>query len=323
MNPEFKQYLLKVTDASACEEVTLIQSLWSGYGKISRYRLQDARYATVVVKHIALNGSSAHPRGWNTDLSHQRKVHSYEVEIAWYEQWNARCTEACRTAKHLGSMTQGDEHWIILEDLNADFPLRKHQLELNEVKTCLRWLTHFHATFMQQQPEGLWPVGTYWHLATRPEELAKMQHAELKQKAPLLDGLLNNCTYKTLVHGDAKLANFCFSVDGKQVAAVDFQYVGGGCGMKDVAYFLGSCLSSHECEVHTEALLNHYFTELKQALAAAHVTLDLHALEQEWRSLYPVAWTDFTRFMLGWMPTHQKVNGYSLKVMREVLERLG
>ena len=40
------------------------------------------------------------------------------------------------------------------------------------------------------------------------------------------------------------------------------------------------------------------------------------------RSMYPVAWTDFTRFMLGWMPTHQKVNGYSEKLMNSVLKDL-
>jgi Ser/Thr protein kinase RdoA (MazF antagonist) len=64
-------------------------------------------------------------------------------------------------------------------------------------------------------------------------------------KAAVIDQVLNNCSYQTIVHGDAKLANFCFSKEGA-VSAVDFQYVGGGCGMKDVAYFLGSCLTGKE-----------------------------------------------------------------------------
>jgi len=37
MNPDFKKILLKETKASNCEEIEVIQSLWSGYGKISRY----------------------------------------------------------------------------------------------------------------------------------------------------------------------------------------------------------------------------------------------------------------------------------------------
>jgi thiamine kinase-like enzyme len=67
----------------------------------------------------------------------------------------------------------------------------------------------------------------------------------LKEAAPVIDEKLNTCAYKTFVHGDAKLANFCFAPDG-QVAGVDFQYVGGGCGMKDVAYFIGSCLNEKD-----------------------------------------------------------------------------
>ena len=322
MKPEFKHYLLNVTDAADCEELEVIQSLWSGYGAISRYRLQGSDRQTVVVKHISLGKVKHHPRGWNTDLGHQRKVRSYEVETNWYQNWNGQCTDACRTAKFLGSCTVEEEQWIVLEDLDAEYPARKQYLELAEVKTCLSWLAHFHAAFLNQEPTGLWEIGTYWHLDTRPEEFEKIQHQELKAKAHQIDEILNGCTYQTVVHGDAKLANFCFSNSGEEVAAVDFQYVGGGCGMKDVAYFLGSCLSSDECQVHTPALLGVYFTELSKAVESRKAEIDVDALEQEWRNMYPVAWTDFTRFMLGWMPTNQKVHGYSLTVMESVLQNL-
>jgi hypothetical protein len=38
--------------------------------------------------------------------------------------------------------------------------------------------------------------------------------------------------------------------------------------------------------------------------------------------MYPIAITDFTRFLLGWMPTHQKLNDYSMQVTEEVLANL-
>ena len=58
---------------------------------------------------------------------------------------------------------------------------------------------------------GLWPAGTYWHLETRPDELDAMPDGPLKNSAAMIDRRLNKATYKSLVHGDAKVANFCFS----------------------------------------------------------------------------------------------------------------
>ena len=128
--------------------------------------------------------------------------------------------------------------------------------------------------------------------------------------------------FQTFIHGDAKLANFCFSADATQVAAVDFQYVGGGCGMKDVAYFIGSCLYEDACEQHEAALLDVYFNALKDALESRGRDVDPHAIEQEWRALYPVAWTDFHRFMKGWSPGHWKIHSYSERLSRQVLAQL-
>lgn len=322
MDFDFKNYLLEITTSTDCREVAVIQSLWSDYGKIARYQLVNSSLKTVVVKHISPPRAINHPRGWHTAFSHERKVKSYQVETLWYQNFSEKCQDACKIPIFLGSYSQGNEQWIVLEDLDVHFPARKQQLGLSEVKVCLKWLANFHSTYLGVEPGGLWKVGTYWHLATRPEELEKIQHKELKIKAYQIDEILNNCKYQTIVHGDAKLANFCFSENGNNVAAVDFQYVGGGCGMKDVAYFLGSCLSSSECEKHENALLDFYFKELENGLQTSDRQFNFRELEHEWRSLYPVACTDFTRFLLGWMPSHQKINNYNFKMVKQVLASL-
>ena len=318
-----KAFILKATNASSCEEVEVIQSLWSGYGKISRYQLTGAEMNTVIVKNIIFPTQTNHPRGWNTSKSHNRKVKSYRVETAYYTDFNNLCNNACRTPKLIGSNTIGEEQVIILEDLDvAGFSARKSQLTIEQIKVCLKWLANFHATFMGQQPKGIWETGTYWHLDTRPDEFAAMHNTSLKEAANNIDTLLNNCTYKTFVHGDAKVANFCFSEDLKKVAAVDFQYVGGGCGMKDVAYLMGSCLSENECNIYENELLSSYFNTLEIALDKTPINLNFISLVKEWRMLYSVCWADFTRFLMGWMPTHQKINGYSKIKVEEALRAL-
>jgi len=319
MNQNFIDHLLKVTQSTGCKEMETIQSLWSGYGRIARFQLNNSSFNTVVVKYISLNQSKEHPRGWNTTYSHNRKVKSYQVETQWYEQWSQLCGTPCRIPKLITSFSEGNDQWIVMEDLNTSYPLRKQQLQFSEIKVCLEWLANFHMTFLNKEPIGLWKVGTYWHLKTRPDEFEKIEHQELKSKAHLIDAALNQCKYQTIVHGDAKLANFCFSENGEKVAAVDFQYVGGGCGMKDVAYFLGSCLSSADCELYETELLNYYFLALKNAFDAAKPDVDFKELENEWREMYPFACTDFIRFLLGWMPTHQKINNYNLKIINSVL----
>jgi len=324
MNEYFQKITLEATKAKAITHSKLIQNLWSGYGQIVRLTLKDYDKNTVVAKHVRLPKQDKHPRGWNTDLSHERKVKSYEVEIAFYKKFSAQCNDACRIPLCLANASQGDEVLIVLEDLDSSgFPLRKNSVSWSEMQACISWLANFHACFLGIEPTNLWEVGTYWHLDTRPEELEILTDLQLKNAASAIDRVLNNCTFKTFVHGDAKLANFCFSKDGKQVAAVDFQYVGGGCGMKDLAYFVGSCFYENDCERMEEQILSFYFESLKLALQSNNSKVDFKALEQEWRSLYPVAWTDFHRFLKGWSPGHWKLNSYSERIAKETINKLG
>jgi hypothetical protein len=315
MNEYFQSIILQQTGASALFEKEMIQELWSGYGKIVRIGLEGAATENVIVKHVQLPKSANHPRGWNTDIGHQRKVKSYQVEQTWYAQYHkysaARLPQCVAIEKH------ADEVLMVLEDLDeAGYPLRKRAVEWEEIAAVLAWLAQFHASFMGKAPEGLWETGTYWHLATRPQELAALDDQRLKAAAPVIDEKLNSCHYKTFVHGDAKLANFCFGPHG-EVAGVDFQYVGGGCGMKDVAYFIGSCLNERECERLEAQILDTYFQYLQAALQERN-----EALEKEWRSLYRLAWADFHRFLKGWSPGHWKINSYSERVTQEVINNL-
>jgi len=315
--------IAKLCGADSAEVIESIQSLWSGYGEIIRVRLLPLN-ETVVVKFVSPPADRDHKYGWASNISHQRKLSSYANELSWYRTAAERCRGACRIANLIASESE-DSRWLfVLEDLDAaGFPIRRNRVTEPQLAACLRWLANLHAVFVSdsqshaEQP-GLWPIGTYWHLATRPEELSAMPKGELKTAAGAIDQRLNEARFKTIVHGDAKLANFCFS-ESDTVAAVDFQYVGGGCGMKDFAYFVSSCFSDEECERRESAMLEMYFGFLRTAVADVGLA---DAIEEEWRMLYPFAWADFHRFLAGWSPGHWKIHRYSKRMTEVVLERL-
>ncbi len=323
LGAKFESVILQATQASGLEVSEVIQELWSGYGEILRLHLKGGDRDTVVVKHVTMPLQKSHPRGWNSNISHQRKVYSYQVETEWYKRWSQKCDAHCRIPQFIEFAREGDEVLVVLEDLDAvGYPSRLSSVGPKQIEICLAWLAEFHATFLGVKPDGLWETGTYWHLATRPEELEALDDPAMKSAAPEIDRRLSTATHQTLVHGDAKLANFCFSPDGEQVAALDFQYVGGGCGMKDVAYFIGSCLDETSCEAREAELLDTYFSAFREALVRRKSDVDAAAAEAEWRDLYPVAWTDFHRFLKGWCPGHWKINSYSERLAREVVASL-
>ena len=316
-------FILEATKAKKISGSSVIQSLWSGYGSIQRYQLLGCDYPSVIVKHVEPD-QGLHPHGWNTDLSHQRKLKSYQVELDWYES-RMNCSEISDARIPVCLGVQKDEHEVllVLEDLDASgFEGRRNSVSKREWMACVSWLADFHAENLNASFSGLWETGTYWHLETRPDEFNRLDDQVLKQAASSIDQKLKDTKFQTLVHGDAKLANFCFSKDGNQVAAVDFQYVGGGCGMKDLAYFVGSCFRDKQAEEAEEEVLDHYFTQLSKGLRKVKSPVRVDKLEEDWHPLYRVAWADFHRFMKGWSPGHWKLSDYSEWVTREVIRDL-
>lgn len=320
LEPQFIDTVLKATGANEITHTDRVQSLWEGYGEILRVGMKGAFCPSVIVKHIRWPEGK---KSRTSDRSHQRKVRSYQVEMNWYEKYSSRCTELCRVPRLLAKQAGKGEMLLVLEDLDAaGFSRRKNRASMADARLCIEWLANFHAQFMDERPEGLWKVGTYWHLSTRPDELKRLDDNTLKNAASAIDQKLRSTPFQTIVHGDAKLANFCFTRDSRRVAAVDFQYVGGGCGMKDLAYLVGSCFDESEAERLEKELLDLYFRSMRGALSQMHYGGDADALEKEWRSLYPVAWTDFHRFLKGWTDGFWSPNCYSERMAREVVAKL-
>jgi hypothetical protein len=315
MQPSFQDFILECTQAKAITGQEEIQALWSGYGKILKLTLAGGKYPSVIAKWTQGQSPRAHPKGWQGTIGHQRKLKSYRVENHWYQHYASR--SAARLPQCYGYTRQPASTLLVLEDLDAaGFAIRQERINLKQMKPCISWLARLHATFMGVKPDGLWEQGTYWHLATRPQEWAALQDPTLKEAAAAIDAKLRQQPYPTLVHGDAKLANFCFAADGL-VAGLDFQYVGGGCGMQDLAYFVGSCLSGEDCARHEAEIIDYYFAALAKALGDKAA-----AVEKAWRPLYRVAWADFHRFLKGWSPEHWKLSKYSERITQAVIQNL-
>lgn len=302
------------------KNVEQIQGLWGGYGELSRLTFENS---SVIIKHIKLPETSKHPYGWNTNISHQRKLKSYQVEVNWYEKFSKITDMRCYIPKGLKTYKTQNETIIVMEDLSKiGFSEIIEKASKTHIKTALLWLANFHARFLYTKSDLVWDIGTYWHLDTRPEELEALKDKELKKFSKEIDLKLKNSSFQTLVHGDAKLANFCFSKDALSCAAVDFQYVGHGCAMKDVVLFMSSAVEPSACKNMQEWVLDTYFEAFHKAIDYYHPNIDSYALEKEGRELFCIAWADFQRFVKGWKPNHFKINPYTESLTKKALSKL-
>ena len=113
---DVERLIIEATKSTRCWRLEVVQRLWSDYGRILRYGLEGGDRSSLIVKQISPPEEAAHPRGWNTDRSHLRKLRSYEVESAWYEDYSRRCGAGCRVPQCLSIEREGDEILFLLED---------------------------------------------------------------------------------------------------------------------------------------------------------------------------------------------------------------
>ncbi|XOV67166.1 MAG: phosphotransferase [Fluviicola sp.] len=323
MHSVLEQQVLLHTQADSISKIERVQSLWSDFGSLERVWLNGCNMESIIIKRIAPPTKMHHPNGWNTDASAQRKLKSYQVECYWYEHYAKKLNDGLRVPRFLFSFEAGGTIILGMEDLLCSGFIQSYNTSQNCFDRCLEWLAKFHAFHLNVEPEGLWKVGTYWHLDTRQEEWEAMKDEDLKGAASQIDSVLNQCKYQTLVHGDAKPANFCFTADFSQVAAVDFQYVGRGCGLKDVIYLMSSTLSEGELFREDQNIIKKYFRFFEKYLRLYSISnVNFDTLKSEWQGLYSLVWSDFDRFLSSWNPSSKRVNGYMSMQSKKALMQL-
>ena len=162
-----KRQNLRLTRAQGIARVECIQPLWNNYGTLSRVVLQGGEQASVIVKHIQIPGELGHPRGFASDISRDRKIRSYAVETHWYQTQNASVPAKAPTPRCLDAFSEAGELFLLLEDLSTrGLNHVLYAVSWDEITVVLGWLASFHARFLGDAGEGLWPSGTYWHLDT-------------------------------------------------------------------------------------------------------------------------------------------------------------
>ncbi|WP_405629642.1 oxidoreductase family protein [Pseudoalteromonas sp. Ld20] len=283
-----------------------ITSLWSGCGEIVRCNLDGI---DCVIKAIAVPDHINHSRISQTQFAINRKRRSYDVEYYWYQHYAQSLPAQSPALSCFNTLKNEHQRVLVFSDFECDGFAAAEKIP-SHINAIIKWLAYFHAVNFQQRPLGLWPQGNYWHLDTRPDEYEKISDAVIKQKAQCFDREIRNCEYQTLIHGDAKLANFAVGITTAQALGYDFQYVGGGVGVTDLMYFLGSCLTNTELEQASDDYLAKYFDYFTQAMHEYHRGVDASIIVDNWRALWPVVWADFYRFLLGWSPNHVKINNY-------------
>lgn len=320
MNIEVKKQVAQICGFYP-QNAILLQALWSNYGGL--YRVSNAgNTQSAIVKWIDFNQPKNHPKGWGNTEGHQRKIKSYQMEANFYEKYSLGLSNHVHLPQYLGSMAISNGMLMGLSDLAQQNLFPNLPVTPTRVKAVLKWLANFHGYFLNNPAKKIWPIGSYWHLGTRIKEWEAMPNNKLKNAAKEIDNILHTSTYSTIIHGDAKWANFCFSSDEREVAGLDFQYVGKGCGIIDVMYFISSVYSGNELEFNENELLNYYFKELQIITERLHPDIDFNLLKTEWIKLYPFAWADFTRFLQGWMPNHNKLTPYALKLTKQALSQI-
>jgi len=308
-----------IEDNLVAEDVSVecLSRLWAGMGYIYDVTVKGKFH--IIVKRVI-----PPPKG-RQSFGDKRKAVSYQVEANFYNN------VAPKLISNHGLSIPSPYH-VEKNDANDQVTICMSRLEGSpgslcsddEIHAVLRWMATLHAATWGEKADlfvredGLHPIGSYWHLDTRPDEHDNMPRkgweGRLKRAARAIDGRLKRDHMQCCIHGDAKDANMVFSCNDnneKFVMMYDFQYVGKAPPTIDLAYFF--CVAA-SCGDDNREYLQFYHRELLSKLDGRDVKPTYEELEDS----LELAFCDFQRFMSGW-------GGWGCdlsSVVRRVLNRL-
>lgn len=128
--------------------LSLLQSLWAGYGQICRIKAVDSseKIHSYILKFITPPPTKVGDEG------HTRKILSYQVEQYFYSHLAPQLPASVPVAKCLASINEHHSDGtsttaMILHDLKQDFPVageKRGALSPVQVGAALDWLASFH-----------------------------------------------------------------------------------------------------------------------------------------------------------------------------------
>jgi hypothetical protein len=214
--------------------VTLLQSLWAGYGQICRIEA-SLKSSTIPPKDSTKPPPQTEtnsyilklitpPPSKPNDEGHTRKILSYQIEQYFYTHLASQMPSSIPVAKCLSSINEQNKDGtsttaMILTDLKQDFPLAgEKRAALTPVQTlaALDWLSNFHGFWWSrvgeldgdelvlppleqtkrsdQTKRSVWLNGGYTYLATRLSEFANLASDTSSEWSSILTQPLPNPT---------------------------------------------------------------------------------------------------------------------------------
>ena len=296
---------------SLCEKDVIVKSicrLWAGMGYI--YDVSVKREFHIIVKHIVP------PPKHSRSFGDKRKAVSYEVEANFYRHVAPTLIAENKLSIPVPYHVENDSDNSITICMSRLEGSPGYLSDEDQIHVALKWMATLHAATWDKadslvEEKGLQPIGSYWHLDTRPSEHESMPRrgweGRLKRAARAIDERLKRDQMQCCIHGDLKDANMLFS--NNSVGIYDFQYCGKAPPTVDLAYFF--CVAVGDAD---DAYLEFYHNQLSSLLGTSCNPPTLTQLKES----LSIAFCDFQRFMSGWGQWGSDISHHVIKVLNRL-----